>query len=201
MIIDYGLGNLAAVQNMIKRAGGDVIISSSRADLKNANKFILPGIGHFGAGMRNLRSLDLIKDLEENVLVGQKPILGICLGAQFLGLGSEEGGEEGLGWLQMECKKFSEENSPYVPNMGWRVIVEKKRAFNVKLAAETSRYYFTHSYYMNCLDKDLCVATSMNGEEFCCVVEKRNIIGAQFHPEKSNRSGLQFMHAFITQNV
>lgn len=198
MIIDYGLGNLASVENMIKRAGGQVIISSSKEDLKNADKFILPGIGHFGAGMRNLRSLDLINELEDQIFLRQKPLLGICLGAQLLGLGSEEGDEEGLGWLQMRCKKFSSVDCPYVPNMGWRMLCEKKEASNIKLSAETSRYYFTHSYYMSCLDQNICIATSTNGHEFCSVVADKNIVGAQFHPEKSNRSGLHFMQSFIT---
>jgi glutamine amidotransferase len=196
LIVDYGIGNLSSVKNMLSKAGSESMISNNPRDILVASKVILPGVGNFDYGINKLTESGFIEPLERHVKELKKDILGICLGAQLLGKGSEEGDKEGLGWLDMECKKFIPNENFKVPHMGWEEIeVEKEsRMFNINL--KHRRFYFVHSYYMVCYNPVDILATSFHGAEFTSAVQSENIYGVQFHPEKSLNHGLNFMKEF-----
>lgn len=195
-IVDYGVGNLSSVSNMFRRAGADARISSDPDEIAAADKLLLPGVGHFDHGMRMLRKSGLHGVLDEFALGARKPVLGICLGAQILGKGSAEGDEPGLGWLNMECALLPHAAGLRVPHMGWnRISLRRANPLFPHLEPDT-RFYFVHSYYMECASDDDVVATAAHGISFTCVVHRGNIFGTQFHPEKSLRHGLTVLRAF-----
>jgi imidazole glycerol-phosphate synthase subunit HisH len=196
VVLDYGVGNLRSVSNMLRKAGADVRISSDPADVAAADKLLLPGVGHFDHGMRMLRKSGLKDVIDQFVLEDRKPVLGICLGAQILGRGSEEGDEPGLGWVDMECRRLPESDNHRVPHMGWNQLDLKRASPLFPEPAPDSRYYFVHSYYMVFVDPAEVVATTRHGIEFTCAVQHNNVFGTQFHPEKSLRHGLEVMRAF-----
>jgi glutamine amidotransferase len=198
-IVDYNVGNLASIKNMLKKIGEEVIISSKQEELAQADKLILPGVGSFDSGMKNLSDLGLIEILNQLVLSDKKPILGICLGMQILGKKSEEGILDGLSWLDAETIKFKFQNDSKrkVPNMGWNSleIVKNEQALLNGINAE-SRFYFVHSYYVHCNIEADIMARSNYGIDFVSVVGHENILGTQFHPEKSLKWGMQLLKNF-----
>ena len=198
VIVDYGLGNLASVSNMFKKIGvKDVIVSKDKDVIKNATKLLLPGVGAFDAGMTNLENSGLIPLLNKKVLEEKIPILGICLGMQLLTKKSEEGLMQGLGWIDAETVRFKLDPilKLKVPHMGWNYIAVKKK--NPLIDTESkNRFYFVHSYYVKCLDESQSLATSHFGNDFTCMLNKNNIYGAQFHPEKSLKFGMKFLKNF-----
>ena len=198
VIIDYGIGNLASVFNMFKKIGiKDVIISDKKEIISNASKLLLPGVGAFDAGMNNLKNSGLIPILNKKVLEEKMPILGICLGMQLLTNKSEEGIEPGLGWINAETLKFNPDPQLKlkVPNMGWNYIKVNKQNPLIDLSVK-KRFYFVHSYYVKCIDESQSLATSNFGVDFTCMVNKNNIFGAQFHPEKSLKFGMEILKNF-----
>lgn len=198
MIIDYGLGNLASVANMFKKIGTrDVVISKDKAVIAKAEKLLLPGVGAFDAGISRLREAGLEDVLNEKVLVQQTPILGICLGMQLLTRRSEEGREKGLGWIDADTVKFNPDPAMKlkVPNMGWNYVTVKKQNPLIGMDARR-RFYFVHSYFVKCDTADQVLATAVFGNEFTCMVNKNNIYGAQFHPEKSLKFGMDVLKNF-----
>ncbi|MEP4444484.1 MAG: imidazole glycerol phosphate synthase subunit HisH [Hyphomicrobiales bacterium] len=196
LIVDYGVGNLMSVQNMAKKAGAGAIVSGDVSAVKDADKIILPGVGHFNHGMKKLRESGLVEALNHAAMSDMKPILGICLGSQILGNGSEEGDEPGLGWINMKCRKFPKADSFPVPHMMWNEInIENPHPLFATME-ESARYYFVHSFFMECADPSDVVATTNYGQNFASVVRHKNIIGTQFHPEKSIRYGLALISAF-----
>lgn len=197
VIVDYGVGNLLSVSNMLRKAGGDVLISSDPSDVLVADKLLLPGVGHFDHGMKMLNASGLRDALDCFALDLRRPVLGICLGAQILGKASEEGRAPGLGWLDMDCRKLPSLPGIRVPHMGWNKIVFKKSSPLIDTLGEDARFYFVHSYHMVCADADDVLATAVHGIEFTCAVQRGNIMGTQFHPEKSLRHGLALMQAFV----
>ncbi|RCK26743.1 imidazole glycerol phosphate synthase [Thalassospira profundimaris] len=196
VIVDYGVGNLNSVRNMLLHVGAKAKVSSEPADIEGAQKLILPGVGHFDHGMRKLRSSGLIDPLECAVLKHKVPILGICLGAQILGRKSEEGTELGLGWLNMECRKFPDTMGLPVPHMSWNSLVHRRKSRFFSLELQDSRYYFVHSYFMHCDSEDDVVSDCDYGVRFSAVVGRDNITGMQFHPEKSLKYGMAVMKNF-----
>lgn len=198
VIIDYGIGNLASVLNMFKKIDAkDVIVSNDKEVIAKATKLVLPGVGAFDSGMSNLESSGLIPLLNKKVLEDKVPILGICLGMQLLTKKSEEGIKPGLGWIDAETIKFNfdPELKLKVPHMGWNYIKVNKK--NPLIDSETkSRFYFVHSYYVKCFDQSQSLATSNFGIDFTCMVNKNNIYGAQFHPEKSLKFGMKLLENF-----
>ncbi len=198
VIIDYGIGNLASVLNMFKKIGvKDVVVSRDKEVINKATKLLLPGVGAFDAGMSNLEASGLIPILNQKVLVEKVPILGICLGMQLLTKKSEEGVKEGLGWIDAETVKFNLDPALKlkVPHMGWNYIKVNKK--NPLIDTETrNRFYFVHSYYVKCFDESQSLATSNFGSDFTCMVNKNNIYGAQFHPEKSLKFGMKVLENF-----
>lgn len=200
VILNYGVGNLSSVLNMLRKTGAEALISDRVEDVRAASKLLLPGVGHFDYGMRMLNSSGLRSALDDAVLVRGTPILGICLGAQILGRGSEEGNSPGLGWLDMECRRLPASPGVRVPHMGWNTIKVRKPCYLFDALTEHSRFYFVHSYAMNCSSADDVLATSEHGIEFTSAVQRRNVVGTQFHPEKSLRHGLTVVRAFASGN-
>lgn len=196
VIVDYGIGNLRSVSNMLRKVGAVATVSSDPADVRVADKLVLPGVGHFDQGMRMLRRSGLREAIDEFSLEARKPVLGICLGAQILGKGSEEGTEPGLGWIDMVCRRIPGSSELRVPHMGWNHVTLCRPCPLFREAGPGTRYYFAHSYYMECADPEDVVATTRYGIELACAVQHGNIYGTQFHPEKSLRHGMALLRAF-----
>ena len=201
IIIDYGVGNLGSIQNMLKKIGcPDVIISKNKKDIDGADKLILPGVGSFDNGMKKINESGLLDILNENALVKKKPILGICLGMQLLTNKSEEGNLKGLGWIDAETIKFNltgQNSHLKIPHMGWNFIKVAKEHQLVKNTDDNFRYYFVHSYYVSCKNKTEELMSCNYGVNFTCAVQKDNIMGVQFHPEKSHKYGMQLLKNFV----
>ena len=198
VIVDYGIGNLASVLNMFKKIGvKEVVVSSDENVIAKATRILLPGVGAFDAGMSNLESSGLMQTLNQKALIEKVPVLGICLGMQLLSKSSEEGRKNGLGWIEAETLKFNlnSELKLKVPHMGWNYIKVQKQ--NPLIALDVKhRFYFVHSYYVKCIDESQSIATSNFGFDFTCMVNKDNIFGAQFHPEKSLKFGMKLLENF-----
>ena len=197
-IVNYGLGNLGSIQNMLKKIGVmDVLISNNPDDILNADKLILPGVGAFDAGMSKINELGLVPLLNQAVLEQKKPVLGICLGMQLMTLKSEEGQLNGLSWMNAEVKKFQFENSELkVPHMGWNFVDIKDSDLKMNLI-DPSRFYFVHSYYIQCHDENDVSITCQYGHDFVAGFRKDNMMGVQFHPEKSHKYGMELMRYFV----
>jgi glutamine amidotransferase len=196
-VIDYSIGNLSAVANMFKRLGVPCEITSDIEKIRRAEKLVLAGTGAFDACMQGLRKTGLIPLLEERVLHGKTPLLGICVGAQMLGHGSEEGLEKGLGWIDMKVKRFPSIGNLRIPHMGWCKVKQSKLPHTLLLNLDIdARYYFVHSYYMEVANPKNIVLTARYGLDFAAAVCEENIIGIQAHPEKSHRFGKQFLEWF-----
>ena len=196
-IIDYDVGNIAAVANMLRRIGAACTITAQPEVVERAERIILPGNGSYDACMRNLRATGLLPVLEDRVLRQGVPLLGICVGAQMLGDSSEEGKEPGLGWLDMQVRRFPDTPGIRVPHMGWnQVVPTQPRNAIVQALQDDARFYFVHSYYLAPADASDVMLTARYGIEFAAGVARGNIYGVQFHPEKSHRFGKQLLSAF-----
>lgn len=196
-IIDYEIGNLAAIANMFNRLGVQCEITADPVKIKNAEKIVLPGNGAFDACMQSLRATGLIPLLNEKVMSQETPLLGICVGAQMLGAGSEEGNEAGLGWMDITVKRFPALPNLRVPHMGWCHVknVSQGHPHFEKLSSD-ARFYFVHSYYLEATNSEEVLLTANYGKDFAAAVGKNNIVGVQFHPEKSHRFGKQLLAQF-----
>lgn len=200
VIIDYGIGNLRSVQQKLAKAKIEAVISSDVDHIEQADKIIFPGVGAFSAGMKNLASYGLIPELNKKVLEEKTPILGICLGMQLFAASSEEGDIPGLGWINAEVRKFhfTEEMQKYrVPHVGWNTVKAYKNTILLKEIPQDQRFYFTHSYYIHCNDDSEIIASTYYGYDFPSIVQKENIYGVQFHPEKSHRRGIDIIKNFV----
>ena len=202
-IVDYGSGNvLSAQKSFIKIAKDnnievDVLISKKLNDVKNSTHIVLPGQGAFSTCMNGLKKTDgLIDELSEFALIKKKPFLGICVGMQMLAKKSEENGDhEGLGWIDGQIKLLPGDNLK-LPHMGWNLVIPTNSKYN-NLISTKNDYYFVHSYYFECADKDNILAETKYGTNFASIVGKENIYGVQFHPEKSSSQGLNLLKEFI----
>lgn len=199
VIVDYGLGNLGSVLNMLKKVRAEAVVSSDPAVICEASKLILPGVGSFDSGMRNLGNRGLIPVLEERVLRHGTPILGLCLGMQLFTKRSEEGEIPGLGWIDAETVRFNFDSATEklrVPHMGWNT-VEIVRAHGIyKDMFEEPRFYFVHSYHVKSSDPSIVLTTTRFGYDFTSSVAKENVVGVQFHPEKSHKYGMKVLKNF-----
>ena len=192
-IIDYGVGNLGSIRNMLKKAGAPSLITSDAEEIRRADKLILPGVGAFDYGMQQLNDSGLIPILNQRVLQDKVPILGICLGVQLFTRGSEEGKLPGLGWVDADTKRFDFEKMDRkdlkIPHMGWTDVYFTKDIPLFKEMYEAPRFYFVHTYHLLCDKQEEVLVKANYGYEFAAGIKKENIIGLQFHPEKSHKYG------------
>lgn len=197
-MIDYGCGNLASVVNMIQHMGGEAQIIRSPEQLVGAGKLILPGVGAFDHGIDSLRAAGWVAPLEQAVLERQVPIMGICLGMQLLTRGSEEGQEPGLGWIDAHVRRFRPADARLkVPHMGWNEVHQTRADTLLPPSATPRRFYFVHSYRVECADSGDVLLQCDYGETFVAAFRRANIWGFQFHPEKSHRFGMELFRHFL----
>lgn len=199
VVVDYGMGNLGSIVNILRRVGVSATIGTTAEEVQAASKLILPGVGAFDNGMRNLDQLGLLPVLNQLVLQQRVPILGICLGMQLLTRGSEEGDLPGLGWIDAETVRFRFEphDQLKIPHMGWNEICPQQPQHALLGDLQEARFYFVHSYFVRCTSPADVLATTEHGHSFCSAVAKQNIVGTQFHPEKSHRFGMQLFENFV----
>ena len=198
-IVDSGIGNVASLLKMFAKLRIEAQLVRTAAEVAQARKLILPGVGHFAAAMEELRRRDLVGVLNDKVLGERIPTLGVCLGMQLLTRGSEEGGVEGLGWIDADTVRFAFPASgpqEKIPNMGWRPIVPCQPTPLFPDIGKPWRFYFVHSYHVICRNPVNELARSRYGIDYTACVVSGNIYGMQFHPEKSHRYGMQALGAF-----
>ena len=198
-IIDYNTGNLGSIKNMLKRLGIASQITNDINLIVNSDKLILPGVGHFDYGMQQLNKSGLIPVLNKKVLIEKVPILGICLGVQLLTEESEEGVEKGLGWIKGRTITFDKSklaSNQKIPNMGWANIKNYHQSKLFDNMFEEPRFYFVHSYHLSLENVGDSLVTSTNGYDFSAGIEHDNILGVQFHPEKSHKYGMKLLENF-----
>jgi len=196
LIIDYGVGNLGSILNMFKRVGASALVSGRPEDVRAADKLVLPGIGAFDNVMTQFRASGLEQDLMKKVLDERKPVLGICVGMQMLGKGSEEGREAGFGWLDAHCERIPDAPGLRVPHMGWNRVTAVKPNPLTGTLPDDARFYFAHSYRMVCEDASDKLLVANHGTEIVSAVQRENVYGVQFHPEKSHRFGMELFRQF-----
>jgi len=196
VIVDYGVGNLGSIVNMLKKVGVKAVASSDPDVIGRAEKLILPGIGAFDAGMEKLNERGLVPLLNQLVLEKKVPVLGLCLGLQLMTKGSEEGKLPGLGWFEAETVRYKfglDQAYLKIPHMGWNTIeIRRPHPLLSELEPE-SRFYFVHSFYVHCDHEEAVLAETDYGGYFHSVIGEGNILGAQFHPEKSHKYGLRLL--------
>ena len=198
-IVNYGVGNLLSIKNVINKIGGNAIIIDDVDDLKNAEKIILPGIGAFDAGMQYLQQKGWVDALNEAAIKKKLPVLGICLGMQLMCRKSQEGILPGLGWLDAEVVKFNIPNNSTnkIPHMGWNAIDVKKQNALVTNTQIEQRFYFVHSYHVVCNNPGDILATATHEYPFVAAIAHHNLFATQFHPEKSHRFGMELLTHFL----
>ena len=200
VIIDFGMGNLNSVKKVMLRINQEVLITSRPEDITKADKIILPGIGHFTKAMEILEQHQLIEPLNEAVLIKKKPILGICLGMQLMAKSSSEGNTRGLGWMDGEVVKFDVSNpiKTKIPHMGWNQISQVRESRLMKDIPDLSEFYFVHSYHWKTDNLQDIINETDYDYIFPSAIEKENIFGVQYHPEKSHDYGEQLLKNFAT---
>jgi len=199
VIVDYQCGNLFSVQKALKRLNLLSISSNYPKDIELADKIILPGVGNFGSGMRNLAKNNLIDILSEKILVKKTPVLGICLGMQLLTNFSEEGNARGLGYVKADIQRFKFDKNIQLktPHVGWNNINFSKDNLLFKGIDKSQQFYFVHSYHMVSSEQNnLFLSYTNYGYDFISSFVKENIYGVQFHPEKSHDQGMQLINNF-----
>ena len=198
VIVDYGMGNLGSIQNMFKRVGAPVKVSSDLEEISIAKKLLLPGVGSFDQAIKRINGEGYREVLEQKVLIDQVPLLGICLGMQLLTNGSEEGSLPGLGWIDAKTIRFPTGTGLKVPHMGWNITTSCRGSALTEGLNEESRFYFVHSYYVHVKDEVNSILKANYGVSFDAAIQHGNIFGAQFHPEKSHRYGMQIFKNFAS---
>lgn len=199
VIVDYGMGNVGSVQNMLWRLGHESKLGTRPEDVAAADKLILPGVGAFDSAMDELRARGLDEALDRRVRRAGVPLLGICLGMQLLGIDSEEGRSLGLGWIGAHTRRFRFDgfDKPLpIPHMGWRDVQVSREHPITNGLPPASRFYFVHSYHVVCDDPAITLLSAEYGARFCAALARDNIVATQFHPEKSHRFGLSLLDAF-----
>lgn len=204
VILDYGMGNTASILNMLQKIGGSACISMDKAVIEAASGIILPGVGAFDNGMQKLKASGVLDIIEKKVHLEKKPFLGVCLGMHLLFEQSEEGSEHGLGWLAGTVKRFdfsalADNKRLKVPHMGWNTVNPREHSALFKGLEENNRFYFVHSYHVECTNSSNSLATTTHGYELVSAIQKDNILGVQFHPEKSHRFGMTLLKNFMDQ--
>ena len=199
-IVDYGMGNLNSVKKKIDRLKASSIITSNPKEIINAEKIILVGVGHFAKAMKNIQELGLLEALNEVAIIKKKPVLGICLGMQLMANDSEEGNTEGLGWLNANVRKMKVNDTLKfkIPHMGWNKIIKSKESALMKGIPKSTEFYFVHSYYFQSNETSDILNETEYSFKFTSAIEKDNIFGVQYHPEKSHDIGEVLLNNFIS---
>lgn len=198
-IIDYGSGNISAIKNIYEVLKIETVMVSKPEDLANVDKIILPGVGSFDQVMKSLNRSGIREELDNRVLKDRVPVLGICVGMQIMSKGSEEGKEKGLGWIDAQVKRFDDAlipHKPKTPHMGWNSLSPLADNMLLSGVEDDLGFYFVHSYYFSCHDETDAIAKTKYGLEFTCAVNKENVYGVQFHPEKSHTNGIKLFENF-----
>lgn len=195
-IIDYGMGNLGSVVNMLHHVEVECEVAGDPARIAGASRILLPGVGAFDAAMERIDATGIRPILDEKALRERVPVLGICLGMQLLTRGSEEGSRRGLGWIEADTHRLPSDLGLKIPHMGWNV-AERTRPCPLtdRLEGEI-RFYFVHSYYVQTENPEDTILRTHYGVDFAAAIQRGNIMGAQFHPEKSHRFGMQLLKNF-----
>ena len=199
VIVDYGLGNLGSIKNMLRKIGYSSIVSSNPDEISKASKLIFPGVGAFDTGMKHLTDSGLIDILGYKALIEKIPVLGICLGAQLMTRSSEEGCLPGLGWFEAETLKFQFEGIAGkwpLPNIGWREVFDANVSPLLSGFTSIPRFYFVHSYFLKPIDRNIVSMNVRYGFEYVCGLSKGNLHCVQFHPEKSHKFGMRLLRNF-----
>jgi imidazole glycerol-phosphate synthase subunit HisH len=195
-IVDYGMGNLGSVRNMLRRVGIESCFAATPEELASASKILLPGVGHFGNAIRRLNASGMRDILQHKARVEKVPILGICLGMQLLCRASEEAEEPGLGWIDGDARRFPATPGLKVPHMGWNEVRKEAGSPLTSDLPDESRFYFVHSFYVKLENRNQSILSARHGIEFDAAIQSDNIYGAQFHPEKSHRFGKTLLVSF-----
>lgn len=197
-VVDYGVCNLGSMLNMLRKVGARAELVSSAEEIERAGKIILPGVGAFDHGIAALRERGLFEPLRKKALQDRVPLLGVCLGMQMLGRGSEEGSTPGLGLIEADSRRFrfAHDSGHKVPHMGWSLLAKRGECPLQDGLDGATRFYFCHSYHMVCSDPADVMAKASYGHEFVAMVRHDNVYGVQFHPEKSHRFGMALLHNF-----
>lgn len=209
-IIDYGSGNVRSVCNMARSLGVTTSVVTKASQVRVSNRFILPGVGHFSHAMKSLEDLGLVEALTEKVVIEGAPILGICLGAQLMTRRSDESDRQGLGWVDAEVISFDRSRQSHklpIPHKGWAETwisggyqqCSANSDFGLSLS-DDARFYYDHSFHFDCSDIDVVLFRAHYGYEFAAGFLHKNVIGVQFHPEKSHRFGRDLLAAFCAWN-
>lgn len=200
-IIDYGLGNVQSVAGAVEKLGFDAVITNNIKELRKADKLILPGVGAFADGMKNLENLGLIKALNSLVLEQKKPILGICLGFQLMAKESYEfGHHKGLGWLDASVIRLEPQDSANnlrIPHVGWNELQQVQKNILFENIPPDALFYYTHSFHVQMHKKEDIIGECNYGMSFTSAAQIKNIYGTQFHPEKSQQFGLRLLENFL----
>lgn len=195
-IIDYGMGNLGSILNMFRRIGVKAGVTNDPKVLQSAEKILLPGVGAFDAAVERIAASGLSEVLDHKAMVERVPVLGICLGMQLLTRGSEEGKLPGLGWIAADTRRFPVLPGLKVPHMGWNIALPSKPSALTRNLSDEPRFYFVHSYFVEVDDPAHSIMCTTHGVTFDSAVQRDNIYGAQFHPEKSHKFGMQLLKNF-----
>lgn len=197
-VIDIGISNIGSVLNMFKYVGHQAKSVSDAGGLEGCSKIVLPGVGSFDKGMQKLVSSGFVNALSKKVFEERVPIMGVCLGMQLMCLSSEEGTSPGLGWIDAQVRDFRNSRTPprKTPHMGWNTVSVKKATAVTDGLSSEARFYFVHSYYVNCAKSSDVLLTTEYGADFVSAFQVNNIIGLQFHPEKSHIFGADIFRKF-----
>jgi glutamine amidotransferase len=200
-IVDYGLGNILAFRNMYKQLNLEVTVAKTAADLANATRIILPGVGAFDHAMELLEASGMRETLTDLVINRKTPVIGVCVGMQILADDSDEGSRPGLGWVPGRVRHFKTmaDAAVRVPHMGWNDVSPRAGIGLFAGLEQEARFYFLHSYYFQCADTADAAAEARYGTAFTCAVRRGNVSGVQFHPEKSHHFGARLLKNFAEQ--
>ena len=196
-ILDYGLGNVRAFSNIYNELNVPCRVVSCENDMVDVRKFILPGVGAFDWAMKKFLTKDFVQSVLDKVLVKNFPILGVCVGMQMMLARSEEGSHDGFGWIQGQVQKFQLPEKPVLrlPHMGWNTVVNNPD-HPLFEGIQNTNFYFLHSYFVNIENNDMAIAHTHYGTSFCSAFAQKNVMGVQFHPEKSHDQGVQLLKNF-----